>query len=88
MANKTALILICGVAAAMLMFPPWQYTTNLPRGGGVARSPAGYTFVFEPPRPQKSSAYYGVELDWLRLVLQLGVVAMIAGGIFVFRRKD
>jgi len=62
----------------MLLFLPWTYTFTRP-GSAVARTPAGYGFLFSPPEPQKEAPVFGVELDMKRLMLQL----VLLGGAFV-----
>ena len=79
-AAATAIIVL------MALFPPWTYTFS-PPGAARTENPAGYAFLMTPPPPESSSHVAGVGLDVTRLALQIGIVALISGGLLVFRRR-
>lgn len=86
MANKKTIFFLCAVVVAMLMFPPWiRETKNLRNGRTVGLYPIGHRLIFDPLGARRGELIY---IDWQRLALQLGAVGIIAGGVFVFRRKD
>lgn len=69
----------------MLLFPPWTNTFTRP-GSAVAKSPAGYGFIFSPPQPQYEGPVFGVELDIKRLAIQFMLLAG-AFGVLMFASK-
>lgn len=82
MNKKQRVVVLIGVAlvAAMMLFPPWTYrwksAVPLPGGTPTETRTAGYALLFAPPR---SDAY----VDTSRLVIQMGIVAVLAFGLYV-----
>ena len=85
---------LAGGAAVMLLmglFPPWTKVTHefgSVGGNGFfahtgTEQPAGYSFLFDPPEPVKSSdsngnIYHGsIKIDFNRLLLQWAMVAFV-----------
>lgn len=81
------IILAMGIlmVAISLLFPPWMYTFQ---SAGISQvtNPAGYYFVFSPPGVRYSSPFYGVRIDFLRLVIQtLSIAATGLSALVILR---
>ena len=73
-------IIVAGALVIILMglIPPWTYTFNYK---SVQRTkPAGYALIIAPPPPEKLHMAAGVELDFIRLLVQW-VITGIAMGV-------
>ena len=84
MNRKQKAVVWIGMVAVVLIvaYPPWNYT-NSPQGAAVAVKDAGYHFIAAPPPPEREYSSRGVEVDWRRVLLQLGAVAVVMGGLVV-----
>jgi len=85
---KQSIILVVGVSTLILMgvHPPWTYTFT--SNQMQSEKPAGYEFIFSPPRTERSKRSYGVKIDVSRLAVQWFVVALATGlGGFLARTK-
>lgn len=83
MKNGTRTILLVTVAlfALLLTCPPWQYTYDSNgQHGAHTRKPAGHSFVFDPPGPEKNLPSFGVELDTHRFLIES--LALVSGAAF------
>ncbi len=82
MTNKMAVLLICTVAAVMLVFPPWVESEIIGSRSKpiLVNKHLDYGFIGDPP-------YGAHSLDWQRLTLQFGVLAVFVAGLLVYRRK-
>ncbi len=90
LADKSNIPLFVGgiLVALSLLFPPWAYTFQ-DTGISQVRKPASYHFLFAPPAPEDPSyPYYGIVLDWSRLVAQIGVIGLVAGGTWFALRHS
>lgn len=94
MNNKQKLVLLIGVLLLVLMglIPPWKYTYDFKDYHSV--SSAGYHLIMRPPAPRELvvtlvgpyAQYNGVSIDLTILLLQLGIVILVAlGMVFVFQ---
>lgn len=81
--NQKRLLLI-GIAIAVLMglVPPW--TTTLHYQSIHLERPAGYSFIFAPP---KAELLDSVGIDFRRLLLQWTALALATGGGLIFFRE-
>jgi len=81
------IILLVGLLAISMAcaFPPWILTADAEGdGGGHIRKPAGCSFVFSPPAPERSDVHYGVVLDLERLTIEIIIiVATASAGLLV-----
>lgn len=69
-----------GVILAVIagLYVPWNYTTSVPNAQPTLK-PAGYSFLFDPPAPEhKGWEFSGVRLDVGRLLIEWGVIALVA----------
>lgn len=57
------------VACLMILFPPWT------QGARGVYTSAGYGFLFYSPEP----SFGGIYIDVRRLLVQLGLVALVTG---------
>ncbi len=87
-ASKSNIALrVGGILLVMsLLFPPWAYTYSS-SSGNSHRRPAGYGLLFDPPSPTTRFLAAGIVLDWSRLTAQIGVIALLTGGVW-FPRRD
>jgi hypothetical protein len=86
--NKRQLLAIrCGVGLIVLMgmIPPWVHTFDA--RSIHSRKPAGYQFIFTPPKPEGASPAYGVRLDVSRLAIQWVVTATAAAAFVLVSRQ-
>jgi Tfp pilus assembly protein PilF len=70
---------IIGAGATCLVllacYLPWTYTVNT--ASGIHREkPAGYHFIFAPPRPEQESIAHGVKIDTPRVAIPMAVVVL------------
>lgn len=74
MNSKQKFVFLLGVVviATMGLYPPWKEA-------GPTGLPVQYAPVFAPPTPLDASK--GLEIDLKRLLLQVGVAAILAGGL-------
>ena len=74
MNSKQKFVFLLGVVviATMGLYPPWKEA-------GPTGLPVQYAPVFAPPTPLDPSK--GLEIDLKRLLLQVGVAAILAGGL-------
>lgn len=76
------------LAIVALLFPPWQYTFQA-KGISQVRKPAGFGFLMAPPKPEENSPYWGISIDFSRLVSELFIIFAISGTIlFLFYQKN
>lgn len=76
-------IILIGICMIFLMglFPPWTDTFHR-AGMKAVEKPAGYSFLLTPPSSERiTSAYYGVQIDFSRLLLQWFLMAIAGGGV-------
>jgi hypothetical protein len=69
------LIIVC-----MCLFPPWNYTYQT-RGIRQVKKPAGYSFLFSPPAPERDTSFFGVQIDFARLMIQILIALALATAI-------
>ena len=85
-------IIILGATAFILssLFPPWVFTFTHPRGGGVSEKSAGYHLIFYPPPPssKRNINLYGVEIDFVRLLIQWAVIGVAIAAVTALKRKE
>jgi len=83
------MVIIFGVLALVLsgLFPPWIYTFN-PPGARSTENPAGYHLIFDPPPRARKNKLAGVQIDYMRLLIQWAMIGAIVAGTMAFRRKD
>jgi len=87
---KQKIVVWVGVAIVLLMgiVPPWKHQIRISEK--VTFEPAGYGFIFSPPKPK---AHQGAPnrpyIQFSRLLLQWALVAVIAGVIVnALKRKE
>ncbi len=78
--QKRVVLIAVLIVAGMLLFPPWRHNWKsivpLPGGTPTESRSSGYALLFRPPR---TDAY----VDVSRLLLQVGIVAVLAYGACV-----
>jgi len=72
--RRLAISIALIIAVAMLVFPPWKEVLDHPKL--KYEKPLGYSVITNPPEPSRSAA--GVEIDFSRLILQIGAVLGIS----------
>jgi hypothetical protein len=60
-----------------LLFPPWTYSFQRP-GIGKVYKPAGFGFIFSPPAPERQDPFFGISIDYERLMIELIIIIFIA----------
>ena len=86
---KWVLRLAIAVIVIMALFPPWTGTDIR----GTAKKPfiieehAGYAFILNPPKSGKGR-FYGVRFDTTQLLVQVGLVVLVAGGFVLLGRRS
>jgi hypothetical protein len=80
--GKIILIMLI-IMIFMGVFPPWKQAFKFEEYQN--ENPAGYGFIFSPPRPH--SIAYSVSLDVSRLLVQW-VVVILAAGLFIFLSRS
>ena len=82
-------IIILGATAFVLsgVFPPWVYTFS-PPGARPTENPAGYHLIFDPPPPTRKSKITGVQIDYVRLLIQWAVIGVAVAGATALRPKE
>jgi hypothetical protein len=85
--QKTVSIFGIIVIIGMCIFPPWTYTYK--SSSTYSETPAGYSFIAEPPR-QRTDVHKtknGVKIDTNRLLIQIVAGASFIGlGLLIFSR--
>lgn len=75
----TAQKAVIGVGVSVLGFLgcylPWTYTLDF--GETHSTKPAGYHFVFDPPKPETNHRAAGVRVDVVRAVIPMAVVRQL-----------
>ena len=75
----------------MCTFPPWVYTFGAPVktvGSIHSEKPAGYGFLFIPPKPEQKAVTFGVKLDFARLFIQWVLLTSFTSiGLILTRTK-
>jgi len=84
--SHIALLVGAALAASAILFPPWNYSYQR-QGISQVQKPAGYSFIFTPPRPQEKDSAYGVVVDWSRMALQLRIVVVLTTGAWFWFEK-
>lgn len=83
MKKRTVIIGSFVVSAANIIFPPWQIKFK------DRILDKGYWWLTNPPEMTSSFGnVYGSEINITRLLLQLAVVALVAGGLYFAVGKD
>ena len=82
--NKRQLVVMwvgIGLIVLMGVYPPW---VNTIRGAGIyAEMSLGYHVITDPPSPLGNPRANGIKLDTPRLALQVGLVAVVSGGLLL-----
>lgn len=73
------------IFAGMGLFPPWTYTFDAPSIHRV--KPAGYKLIVAPPNSEHEDSRCGVQLDFLRLLIQWIVLSAATGGLFLLTKE-
>jgi len=82
-ARKTIIVIGLAVFIIMGLFPPWCGFVG--GGGGIAKMPIGYSFIFTPPTGTTKVC----EIDISRLAVQwMLVVIGAAGFVILFDKKS
>ena len=76
---RRALIIVVTVFCLMGLFPPWVQTVSFPDTPQPITTAVGYHLIFTPPLPP-DDLFYGVQLDWARLLVQWAVLLALFGG--------
>lgn len=84
--QKVALLGLLLFVALSTIILPWQYTIQ-PRGVSQVVKPAGYHFIFSPPKPEEDSTVYGVKLDYNLYLIQMFGGLTVFGVIFILSSK-
>ena len=66
-----------------ILVPPWE-SDRLVAKGTWATKPAGYAWIFEPPR---ASPRETIRIDYGRLALEWLFLGSVAGAIFYLQRR-
>ena len=85
MIQKLALGILFVLWLLSILVPPWEAARLVARGTQWATEPAGYGWIFEPPR--RTSAYQSIHIDYGRLALEWLFLGSIAGAIVYFQRR-
>lgn len=96
--NRKQLIVLWAaiiVIAIMIIFPPWRFHARLNEVDKYERGP--YYLIFTGPEVTtylSNTSYKGwgisiwkAEIDWVRLLLPIFVVALVASGLLVTLRE-
>ncbi|KZY65613.1 MULTISPECIES: hypothetical protein [unclassified Oleiphilus] len=75
------------VLAIALLFPPWEYTYQK-EGMSQSVKPATHAFLFTPPKPESASPFFGVQLSYGRLVIEVLLVGVLASVYRFSARKS
>lgn len=77
MEKRKIIIGAFAVAALNVIFPPWQVNIK------SRIIDTGYWWITNPPRYISTSGYpFGSEINATRLLVQLALVALVAGGLY------
>lgn len=80
--QKMVLALTLLGAAAVLFFPPWDYTRD---GYSIhSRNPATRSSILNPPVPQSGAGGFGVKISVDRMMVEVGAVLAFGAGLFMF----
>jgi hypothetical protein len=79
-------IVSAAIIILSLIYVPWNQTFQRPSVSKVT-SPAGYGWVFSPPKPPKTNALFGIELAVDRWAIQVVAALVAAGAIAVTGRR-
>lgn len=93
MNKRQKIVIIIGMTLIFLMgiMPPWIYTHNLSVSGLSVHDekPAGYGFIFRPPSPENTGMGFGLRIDSVRLIFQLGmVIALVFGFLALLKNQE
>jgi len=83
MKNNKRLVIMwvaIGIIVLMCLFPPWIYHRAAYNQLFEIKGP--YHLIFSPPY-RRDEAYLLVKLDWPRLLIPIGIVAILAVGLIV-----
>jgi len=95
--QKQLLVLGAALVLAMGVYPPWVRFTHYVFPSRVIATetqtevPAGYSWIWEPPRADSSDSYHpqSVKLDWSRLFVQWVIAASVVGAALLwFKDSD
>lgn len=85
MRKNLALWLGILVIVGMGIYPPWKMTFSVSQSDGSMKTvrPFGYAPLWQPPSQpgEKEWAYWGRSIDYNRLGLQWGLVALVTAGL-------
>lgn len=84
MVRKFALGILFVLWLLSILVPPWEVARLLARTQW-ATEPAGYGWIFEPPR--RTSDYQSIHIDYGRLGLEWLFLGSIAG-LILYRRRQ
>ena len=94
-AQRRIILLAVVACFLMVLFPPWKFALIGLNGKSMKPTAGWYAFVGSPPTPREAAKLWrsdggwaSVELDLTRLLVQLGVVAVVAGTALVLTKSE
>jgi hypothetical protein len=80
MPQRLILIATAMVLAAVIFYPPWDYTWDVAQTH--RRKPATRSAIIDPPVPEINNPNAGVRVAWDRLSGEMAAIALCGGAAY------